>query len=195
MSQKPSCEGMTPAVKPMSLHFDVSYTPVKFCNCRLQGCDKICLHTHKHLPKYSKLPLCLFQSHCVSRTIFCHDGRKNKCACTQMVITFILMLLRLLLHMESCSKSLKESRIGGWSMGLIVSWPSDFSPIYCVKYSWVTSIFRHINFFQSTQNHLCGSCCSSKWKTHARKTETDRERDKEIQMILTKTQPAGNKEK
>lgn len=104
---------------------------------------------------------------CVSRTIFCHDGRKNKCACTQMVITIILMLLRLLLHMESCSKSLKESRIGGWSMGLIVSWPSDFSPIYCVKYSWVTSIFRHINFFQSTQNHLCGSCCSSKWKTHA----------------------------
>lgn len=66
MSQKPSCEGMTPAVKPMSLHFDVSYTPVKFCNCRLQGCDKICLHTHKHLPKYSKLPLCLFQSHYVS---------------------------------------------------------------------------------------------------------------------------------
>lgn len=30
---------------------------------------------------------------------------------------------------------------------------------------------------------------------YAHKTETDRERDKEIQMILTKTQPAGNKEK
>lgn len=120
---------------------------------------------------------------CVSRTIFCHDGRKNKCACTQMVITIILMLLRLLLHTESCSKSSKESWVGAWSMGLIVSWPSDFSPIYCVKYSWVTSIFRHIKFFQSTQNHLCGSCCSSKWKTHAHarmyahKTETDRERE------------------
>lgn len=60
----------------LGLHFDVSYTHVKFCDCILHGCNVLASSVHrqtdlyKNLAKYSFISIPTTIG--VSRTTFCH---------------------------------------------------------------------------------------------------------------------------